>query len=236
MSEYDNKEKENVLNIIFAVFRMGASDDETLYIKYQDLEKLVTDLKKACEQSPLMHYYNMPDLSINSLKRNKCVDYVALDSEVAFDMDKEEAKKLIDRNPELSYMIATIGSYEHFDSEVARNTAGVFGVSHRDPNTEYTIGQVNNGLEKKVNKLYTDGEIEYLEDTKEFRRVNVTNSTYTIVTAENDGVLEAALLRSDAVLPEALDFLMDEVMSIYNKSTQLDYNKARDNVLVRRLH
>ena len=234
MSEYD-KEKENVLNVIFAVFRLGASDDETLYIKYQDLEKLVTDLKRACEEAPIMHYYNMPDLSINSLKRNKCVEYVALDSEVAFDMDKEEAKKLIDRNPELSYMIATIGSYEHFDAEVTRNTAGVFGVSHRDPNTEYTIGIVDNGMEKKINMLYTDGDIEYVEDQEGYRRLNVTNSTYTIVTAEQDGAIKAGLLRSDAVLPEALDFLMDEVMAVYNGGI-VDYNNSRSNVLVRRKH
>ena len=234
MSEYD-KEKENVLNVIFAVFRLGASDDETLYIKYQDLEKLVTDLKRACEEAPIMHYYNMPDLSINSLKRNKCVEYVALDSEVAFDMDKEEAKKLIDRNPELSYMIATIGSYEHFDVEVTRNTAGVFGVSHRDPNTEYTIGIVDNGMEKKINMLYTDGDIEYVEDQEGYRRLNVTNSTYTIVTAEQDGAITAGLLRSDAVLPEALDFLMDEVMAVYNGGI-VDYNNSRSNVLVRRKH
>ena len=209
-----SKTRDSFLNIMFA---MMITDDkfEEQYLNVSDIQELVQKINGVKDKYPYLHEYDMPDLSADSIKKNKHVDYVSLDDEIAFRMGAKEAERIIKRNPELVQMITNFAYIDTFNEEVMELTNNRVVFDCHNPNGEYLLGFVDSGTELKENKILTDGIIKIVEQNDFAKRVKVEKATYTIQAAYEDNKLEAAIVKTNIIHPTYLTFLMFEVRDFY---------------------
>ncbi len=232
MSETSKLEdKDNILNVLFALVREN-DDSEHLFIDKKDIEDVLDNIKKVRDHFPYLDLYDMPDLSANALKRNRHVLYVTVTDEIAFDIDKEEADELIERNQELVAIISGFALIDQFNALIMAMTGNKFCFEKQDPNSVYELAYQFYGANKKRHELYTDGKITVLEEQPNYKKVKVDNATYAIYSAYEGNNVIGAIIKSNDINPYHLEMLLEEVknLSIGNKTGY----EAKDKILMKR--
>ena len=231
----EDKPKDNLLNIIFALTIKDDSDEEQ-YLKLDDIEDLISKLVAVGEKYPYIHEYDLPDLSPENIKKNRHVDYIGLDKEVAYHMGLKESRRILKRNENLVNLISNFAAAESFSGDVMEFTNNTVIFDCHNPNIEYELGFVNNGQEKKENKLLTDGKINIIEQTENYKKVKIEDATYTIQAAYEDDRLKAAIVKTHFVHPSFLTFLMFEVRDFYKEQFGSYEESEKPSVLRKRLN
>ena len=224
MSKNSDK-KENLLNIVFALTIRDDKDKEQ-FLKLSDIQDLVSKLNSVAEHYPFLHQYDLPDLNPKNLKKNKHVDYVGLDNEIAYHMKEKEAHKIIEENMDLVHLISNFATAETFNDDIRKLTNDVIVFDCHNPNTVYELGYVDDGQAVKENKLLTDGKINILEKTENYKKVKIDGATYVIQAAYEDERLKAAVVKTHFVHPGLLEFLKYEVKDFYEEKLQNSYDES----------
>ena len=238
-------ERDNVLDVLFAMYTVNfgkkkqieanakaaeeapveespvEETDETngeMFLKISDVRRIVFDLIRAGDKTPELHEYDLPDLNPAVIIQNEHVDYIALDEEIAYRMEEEEAIAIIARNDEL---VRTISTHEYaryiveeckaFDKDCKGLTNNIAAFIYAEPNNVYDIGFYDTGGDKAENKLFTDGTVTVLEERYGFKKVKVENATFVINSSFEQGELAHADVICHNVDPSNLDFLIFDV-------------------------
>jgi hypothetical protein len=231
-----SSKKDSFLNIMFAMMITDNKYEEK-YLKVSDLQDLIEKINSVSDRYPYLHEYDMPDLGADAIKKNRHVDYVSLDNEIAFRMGAKEAEKIIKRNNNLVQMITNFAFIDTFNDDVMNLTGNTVVFDCHNPNTEYLLGYVDSGAELKENKIFTDGDVTILEENDFAKKVKVSNASYVIQSAYEDNRLVAGLVKANYVHPTFLTFLMFEVRDFYRDQLgSYECSKTKPSVLRKRLN
>lgn len=216
-------ERDSVFDVVLALYTINYSCDENgeRFVKISDVRRIIDDLVKAGTKDPEIHDYDMPDLNPSFIIQNDYVDYVALDEEIAFRMEEEEAKEIIARNDDLvraisihEYARYIVSECKDFDKDCKALTNNIAGFVYAEPNDVYELGFVDAGGEREENRLFTDGKTTVIEERYGFKKVKVENASFVINTGFEQGELAHADVISHIVDPRYLVFLACEVRDL----------------------
>lgn len=217
MEQVGAENRDSILDIMFAMMVVDNSAEER-YLKLDEVKTLVDKLSETGKTKPELHEYDMPDLSVDSILKNKHVDYVSLDNEIAFRMEEDEAKQIIDRNNDvvriifaLDYALDLKKQIQGFDEDCKKLSNGRVSFVYGDPNLQYLLGSYNNGDEINDDKLLTDGVVTVIEEDSGSKMVSVKGATYSIHASFVRERLDEAEVITNIMNPVFLAYLIFDV-------------------------
>ena len=205
--------KDDIVTILLA-FLVEKDVDEGV-IDINSLYDIANKLVKLSTLNDAFDDYEFPDLSVPSLKKNKYVNRIALNGDVFFSMNFDEALAIAKRNLDVVMAVQSFSVIESFSDRLAAIGPGEFKFQPKDPNDIYTLFEDGYGLEKETSRLYTDGKVTELEKDPDGNfQFKVEGSTYTIVTEMVGKRVEYGAITSNIFDMRYLNCVYDELMSI----------------------
>ena len=228
--------KDDIIDVLFALLKeqhLAENNDNEMYVMIPELGYIIGRLMKASNKLHYLDLYDMPDLTTNGIKQSKFVDYVSLSGEIGFHMDNESCLKILARNRRLVKLVRQINASDRFGAELREMAGGKVDFQLDTPNTEYVLGNFDNGLDHRYNKFYTDGNIRFLEDKENLKRIKVTGATYAIYSLFQDNDLEMAVVQSSLIGKEFYDSLKEDARSLFF-GNNLSYQEVKKYVYRKR--
>ena len=180
--------KEEFIKLVYSIIQ-GFGQTGVYAMAFPGIIKYLHDSDEFHEA---MEKLDIEDMELDDIKNCKYVTYYDVPNNyVTFEVPKEEAEKIMEKDPKLTVAINNAAVKYFMAVQVDYQSGGVIYFDSDDPDGEYTLPYVCDASDETQSKLYTDGKIvknelmpDYDQPYRYNREIEVADSTYTIVVDE----------------------------------------------------
>ena len=213
-----------IINVLLALWVNNKND----VIPLEVIEYVTENVERLLEEDELtMEMFDKPDVSITGLLRNKYVARCDLNSDIYLKMSNADAKKIIDKNEELSKLIYSILYIVIGCNNIKDKLPVQSEFVIESPDRDYYLTEQAYTFYKE--KIYTDGDIIELEDITEEeytqKHIQVVNSTFTIISCTRNDKMLSCSVRNNYL---DFDFIKEKIDDVYTKRVD-SYFESKNN-------